>query len=56
MPQMAAEDILGPALVSGIGEALLQGMLLFELSAFRETPTNNRLLMFTVYWINAVAL
>ena len=56
MSQMGAVDILGPILTSGIGEAFLQGMLLFQFSAFRETPTNNRLLTFTVYWVNAVAL
>ena len=51
-----AVDVLGPAIVSGLGEGILQGMLLIELGLFLQKETKNKLLLLTVYWINAVAL
>ena len=49
-------DVLGPILVGGLGEGVLQGVLLLQLILFIEKPTNNRILCLAVYWINVIAL
>ena len=49
-------EVLGPTIVGGLGEGVLQGVLLSQLILFIENPTKNRILRFAVYWINALAL
>ena len=54
-PSSAAE-VLGPTVVGGVWEAILQGLLLSELSLFHRKPSNNQVIRLTVYWVNAVAM
>lgn len=49
-------DVLGPYIVGGLCEGVLQGLLVSQLIFFIENPANSRLWRVVVYWVNAIAL
>ena len=55
-PSFGPADVLGPTIVGGVCEGVLQGLLLSQLIFFIENPTKKRIWRFAVYWVNAVAL
>ena len=53
---LSATDVLGPSVIGFIGDGILSGILVSELSVFCQRPSSNRSIRLAVYCVTALAL